>query len=124
VICSAPFWLPPTARWQDGLSWSAASAIPGAAGRELRRTIDEASDWFESVRTGKPGSVRRHAQGDSVNPGEWRSSDLRVAARKRAGDITAALARAGAAKQLPADDAVSLHQMAVALNQFADSCED
>jgi len=103
---------------------SAASAIPGAAGRDLRRAIDDASVWFDSVRAENAGSVHRHAQGDSVNLGEWSTSDLREAARKRAGDIAAALARAGATKQLPADDVASLHQMAVELNQFADSCED
>jgi len=103
---------------------SAAAAVPGVAGRDLRRAIEDASAWFERLRTDNPGSIRRHAQGDSVNLGEWSVTAMREDASKQAGLLAAALARAGAGKQLPADDASVLHQMAVELNQFSDSCED
>ena len=99
-----------------------ARSISGAPGRSLLRVVNEAGNWFDQIRPAAPRSGGRHAQGDMIGLGNVASAPLRYDARNHALAISAALAQAGT--KLADDNAATVKNMAIELNQFADACED
>jgi ATP-dependent DNA helicase DinG len=101
---------------------SLGESIPGAIGRNLMRTVNEAGDWFDEVRPRTPNVGGRHSHGDVIGLGNVSSAPLRNDARGHARAISDALTKAGA--KLAADDAATVKSMAIELAHFADACED